>query len=76
MPVRTISQLRQAGLAQLVTLGETLHAWAAEIATMWRFTHSNGTTEGSHNKMESISSQAYGFRNLENYRQRVQMLCA
>jgi transposase len=37
---------------------------------MWRFTRSNGIAEGFHNKMETISSQAYGFRNFENYRQR------
>ncbi len=43
---------------------------------MWRFTRSNGITEGFHNKMETISRQAYDFRNVENYRQRVQVLCA
>jgi transposase len=39
------------------------------------FTRNNGITEGFHNKMETISRQAYGFRNFENYRQRVQVLC-
>jgi transposase len=73
--LRAILELRQSGLAQLVTLGQTLHAWSAEIARMWRFTRSNGITEGFHNKMETISRQAYGFRNFENYRQRVQVLC-
>jgi transposase len=71
-----IAELRQSGLAQLVTLGDTLHAWSEEIARMWRFTRSNGITEGFHNKMETINRQAYGFRNFENYRQRVQVLCA
>jgi transposase len=51
-------------------------AWSEEIARMWRFTRSSGTTEGFHNKMETITRQAYGFRNFENYRQRVQVLCA
>lgn len=74
--LRAIAELRQSGLAQLVTLGETLHCWSDEIARMWRFTKSNGITEGFHNKMETISRQAYGFRNFENYRQRVQVLCA
>jgi hypothetical protein len=46
--------LRQAGLPQLVQLGETLHAWSAEIATMWRFTRNNGITEGFHTKMEVL----------------------
>ena len=74
--LKAIHQLRQTGLAQLVTLGETVHSWRYEIAAMWRFTRNNGITEGFHNKMETISRQAYGFRNFENYRQRVQVLCA
>ncbi len=70
-----IDQLRQARLPQLVQLGETLQAWQQEIATMWRFTRNNGVTEGFHNKMETISRQAYGFRNFQNYRMRVKVLC-
>ena len=42
---------------------------------MWRFTKNNGITEGFHNKMETISRQAYGFRNFENYRCRVKVSC-
>jgi len=52
-----------------------LYAWREEIARMWRFTRNNGITEGFHNKMETISRQAYGFSNFDNYRQRVQILC-
>lgn len=74
--LRAVHELRQSGLAQLVTLGETLNAWSKEIVRMWRFTRSNGITEGFHNKMETINRQAYGFRNFENYRQRVQVLCS
>ena len=71
-----IRQLRQAPMPQLVTLGETLHSWSAEIATMWRFTRNNGITEGFHTKMEVLSRQAYGFRNFQNYRLRVKVLCS
>jgi hypothetical protein len=74
--LRAVYELRHSKLAQLVTLGDTLHCWSEEIARMWRFTRSNGITEGFHNKMETISRQAYGFRNFENYRQRVQVLCS
>ena len=73
--LRAVHQLRQAGLPQLVQLGQTLHSWQGEIAAMWRFTRNNGITEGFHNKMELISRQAYGFRNFENYRMRVKVLC-
>ena len=74
--LRSVHQLRQSGLAQLVALGDTLHSWSEEILRMWRFTRSNAITEGFHNKMETITRQAYGFRNFENYRQRVQVLCS
>ena len=67
--------MRQSGLAQLVQLGETLEAWSLEIATMWRFTRNNGITEGFHNKMELLQRQAYGFRNFNNYRLRVRIMC-
>jgi len=70
-----VDQLRQARLPQLVQLGETLDSWKEEIATMWRLTRNNGITEGFHNKMETITRQAYGFRNFENYRLRVKVLC-
>ncbi len=71
--LRAVYHLRQAGLPQLVALG--LHAWREEIAAMWRFTRNNGITEGFHNKMELITRQAYGFRNFQNYRLRVKVLC-
>jgi transposase len=74
--LRAVYQLRQAGLPQLVQLGETLHAWAQEIATMWRFTRNNGITEGFHTKMEVLQRQAYGFRNFDNYRLRVKIMCS
>ena len=70
-----IYQLRQAQVPQLVTLGETLASWSEEIAAMWRFTRNNGITEGFHTKMEVLQRQAYGFRNFDNYRLRVKVLC-
>jgi transposase len=74
--LRSIAELRQAGLASLVQLGNTLYAWREEIATMWRFTRNNGITEGFHTKMEVLQRQAYGFRNFNNYRLRVKVLCS
>jgi len=74
--LRAIYQLRQAGLAQLVQLGNTLSAWSEEIVAMWRFTRNNGITEGFHTKMEVLQRQAYGFRNFHNYRLRVRVMCS
>jgi transposase len=74
--VRDVAALRCCGLAPLVALGNTLHAWREEIATMWRFTRNNGITEGFHTKMEVLQRQAYGFRNFQNYRLRVRVMCS
>jgi len=71
-----IAHLRQSQLPQLVQLGNTLHAWRDEIATMWRFSRNNGITEGFHTKMEVLQRQAYGFRNFNNYRLRVKVMCS
>ena len=69
-------QLLDSPFESLQTLGKTLQAWDKEILRMWRFTKSNGITEGFHTKMELISRRAYGFRNFQNYRLRVRAICA
>jgi putative transposase len=38
-------------------------------------TRNNGITEGFHTKMEVFQRQAYGFRNFQNYRLRVRVMC-
>ncbi len=73
--LQAVHELQTAILPPLVTLGNTLSQWAEEIGRMWRFTRNNGITEGFHNKMETMTRQAYGFRNFENYRLRVKLSC-
>jgi transposase len=40
------------------------------------FTRNNAITEGFHTKMEVLQTQAYRFRNFNNYRLRVKVLCS
>jgi transposase len=74
--LRMIQALKQSPFKQLKTLGKTLYQWQEEIVRMWRFSKSNGITEGFHRKMKLIQRRAYGFRNFENYRLRVKVLCS
>lgn len=67
-----LDQLRDSPLR---ALAKTLTRWLEPIVAMWRFSKSNGITEGFHNKMEMISRRAYGFRNFENYRLRALTHC-
>ena len=71
-----IEELKKINFPHLQILGNTLESWKEEIARMFRFSKTNGITEGLHNKMEMISRRAYGFRNFENYRLRVRVLCS
>jgi len=59
--LKAIHKLRQAGLAQLVQLGETFNAWTEEIA------------KGFHNKLALVNRQAFGFRNFHHCRLRVKV---
>lgn len=70
-----IEELKKTKFQYLQSLGHTLDNWKEEIARMFRFSKTNGITEGLHNKMEMLSRRAYGFRNFENYRLRVRVVC-
>lgn len=67
-----VGQFRQSPARKMA---ETLSSWFEPIIRMWRFTKSNGITEGFHTKMEMLSRRAFGFRNFENYRLRVLAHC-
>ena len=56
-------------------LGRTIRKWFEPIIRMWRFSRSNGITEGFHRKMKLIQRRAYGYRNFQNYRLRVLIEC-
>jgi transposase len=72
---RFLALLEQFANSPARALAETLKSWLEPIVRMWRFSKSNGITEGFHTKMEMISRRAFGFRNFENYRMRVLALC-
>lgn len=74
--LKMLKQLKESKFKKLVTLGKTLYQWREEVVRMWRFSKSNGITEGFHRKMKLIQRRAYGFKNFENYRLRVRVLCS
>ena len=70
-----VRQMHQEAPEVFKKLGRTIRQWFEPIIRMWRFTKSNGITEGFHRKMKLIQRRAYGYRNFENYRLRVLMEC-
>jgi transposase len=73
--IELIETLKASGFKSLVTLVKTLANWDEAIVCMWRFSKSNGITEGFHRKMKLIQRRAYGFKNFDNYRLRVIAEC-
>jgi len=67
--------LSQLEASPLKSLANTIRSWPKPILAMWRFSKTNGITEGFHTKMEMISRRAFGFRNFENYRLQVIAHC-
>ena len=70
-----LALIEQFAASPAKALANTLKSWLEPIVRMWRFSKSNGITEGFHTKMEMLSRRAYGFRNFENYRMRVLTQC-
>ena len=72
---KLLKLLEQLKASPLHSLAKTLTSWLEAIVGMWRFSKTNGITEGFHTKMEMMTRRAYGFRNFENYRLRVLTHC-
>jgi transposase len=72
---KLLALIEQLSASPLHSLANTLTSWLEPIVAMWRFSKSNGITEGFHTKMEMMSRRAFGFRNFENYRLRVLTHC-
>jgi len=70
-----VKMLKASPFIPLKTLGRSLANWIDAIACMFRYYRSNGIVEGFHRKMKLIQRRAYGFRNFENYRLRVRVMC-
>ena len=68
---KLLALIEQLSASPLHSLANTLTSWLEPIVAMWRFSKSNGITEGFHTKMEMMSRRAFGFRNFKNYRLRV-----
>ncbi|WP_041709605.1 transposase [Advenella kashmirensis] len=75
MQPRLLALLEQFAHSPAQALAGTLKSWLEPIVRVWRFSKSNGITEGFHTKMEMLSRRAFGFRDLENYRLRVLAQC-
>ncbi|MFN8370669.1 MAG: transposase [Bacteriovoracaceae bacterium] len=58
-------------IPEIKTLRETIHNWREAILMFFETVLTNGRTEGFNRVAKLIQRNAYGFRNIENYRRRL-----
>ena len=68
-----ILEAESSTLPTFASAANTLHAWHTEILNSFLYNYSNGKTEGKNNKIKVIKRIAYGYRNLNNLRNRIKI---
>lgn len=53
---------------------KTLRSWHAYISNSFKMNYSNGPTEGKNNLIKVIKRNAFGYRNLNNFRNRILLI--
>jgi hypothetical protein len=71
-----VAALRCCGFAPLAQFGNTLYAWREEIACMWRFTRKQWNHQRIPRQNGSPATPSLRFRNFNNYRFRVNVMCS
>lgn len=59
----------------MTTLAETVQTWWPEILVFLTTGATNARTEGTNTRIKHVKRAAAGFRNLDNYRDRVRLHC-
>jgi transposase len=65
--------VRQHGPASFQKLFSMLRDWREEILNYFDHRYTNGFVEGKNNRIKVIKRLAYGYRNRENFRQRIML---
>lgn len=66
-----MEQARQRTVAGLAKFVEMLKTWKKHILPFFATRHSNGLVEGINNAIKTLKRGAYGFRNFEQFRERI-----
>lgn len=67
------SSVRERGPAAFQALCPMLRLWRNEILNYFDYPYTNGFLEGKNNRIKVIKRVAYGYRNSQNFRQRIML---
>lgn len=62
-------------IPEVQRMRRTLQKWREYILNFFDNRLTNGRTEGFNRKAKGIQRNAYGYRNIENYRKRLLYIC-
>jgi transposase len=69
--IKMTDQMSLSKIPEIRRLRETIHKWRDEILMFFENGLTNGRTEGFNRMAKLIQRNAFGFRNIENYRRRL-----
>ena len=69
--IKITDQMSLSKIPEIRRLRETIHKWREEILMFFENGLTNGRTEGFNRVAKLIQRNAFGFRNIENYRRRL-----
>lgn len=68
-----LSDALSSTINEFKSAAETLLKWNKEILNSFKYQYTNSSTEGKNNKIKSIKRVSFGFRNLNNFRNRIKI---
>lgn len=68
-----LSDAESSTINEFKSAAETLLKWNKEILNSFKYQYTNSSTEGKNNKIKSIKRVSFGFRNLNNFRNRIKI---
>ncbi len=74
--IELIAAAMQSSITKLNEFARMLMRWWPYVLNYFIDNLTNGFTEGMNNKIKTIKKSSYGFRNHDNFRRKVLMLCA
>ena len=68
-----LSDAESSTIKEFKSSAETLLKWNKEILNSFKYQYTNSSTEGKNNKVKSIKRVAFGFKNLNNFENRIKI---
>ena len=70
-----VKNAETSGIKEFEQCAKTYRRWSSGILNAFKYTYTNGPTEGYNNKIKVLKRNSYGIRNFERFRTRILLSC-